>query len=220
MASHPVSSILAILLLSLLIANIAAAQLMPTCVENSPERQGRPGCSLIEDKLLPADLKGSLYWHVDRFDSGEHARAAIGPTSVAFDADGISWLMTVESQTTDHHGGQHVAEIGPLRLPPAQRYSMLVQSAAFPPGMYSVVHHHSGIEAIYVVRGEACYETEARGFRLQKRETLSIPTGTLHRAVVPGPELRYVIAGIIHDAAQPATMRMEHGKGPKLAACE
>jgi quercetin dioxygenase-like cupin family protein len=220
MAMHGASSALAALLLSLLITNTTKAQLMPICVENSPERQGQAGCSLIEDKLLPADVKQPLFWHVDRFESAERARAAVGPTSVAFDADGISWLMSVESRISDHHGGQHVAEIGPLRLPPASRYSMLVQSAAFPPGMYSLIHHHSGVEAIYVIRGEACYETEARGFRLQKGETLAIPTGTLHRAVVPGPALRYVIAGVIHDAAQPDTMRMEHGKGPELAACK
>jgi hypothetical protein len=27
------------------------------------------------------------------------------------------WLMTVEGKTKDHHGGRHVALIGPLTLP-------------------------------------------------------------------------------------------------------
>jgi hypothetical protein len=74
------------MLLSLLTANMAAAQLMPTCVENSPERRGELGCSIIENKLLPNGLKGPLFWHIDRFDSAERARTAVGPASIAFEA--------------------------------------------------------------------------------------------------------------------------------------
>ena len=36
---------------------------------------------------------------------------------------------------------------------------MVVQSALFGSGMYSLAHHHSGVEAVYVVEGEACYES-------------------------------------------------------------
>jgi hypothetical protein len=82
----------------------------PTCVENSPERRGELGCSIIENKLLPNGLKGPLFWHIDRFDSAERARTAVGPGSVAFEAAGTSWLMTIESQTSNHHGGRHVAQ--------------------------------------------------------------------------------------------------------------
>src|SRR5215510_13235129 len=72
--------------------SIKAKKLMSTCVENSPERRGEIGCSIIEDKLLPEGLKEPLFWHIDRFDSAEHARKAVGPASVAFEADGTSWL--------------------------------------------------------------------------------------------------------------------------------
>jgi hypothetical protein len=88
---------------------------MATCVQNSPERRGEIGCSIIENKPLPDNLKQSLSWHIDGFDSAESARKAAGPASVAFDAVGTSWLMTVESQTSDHHGGRHVAQEGPLQ---------------------------------------------------------------------------------------------------------
>lgn len=27
------------------------------------------GCSILEDKLLPAPVRGQVYWHIDRFDS-------------------------------------------------------------------------------------------------------------------------------------------------------
>ena len=72
------SAIATMFLLSLLTANMAAAQLMSTCVENSPERRGEIGCSIIEMKPLPDGLKEPVFWHIDRFDSAEHARAAVG----------------------------------------------------------------------------------------------------------------------------------------------
>ena len=128
--------------------------------------------------------------------------------------------MTIERETTDHHGGQHVARVGPLPLPRATRYAMMVQSAIFMPGMYSLPHHHSGVEALYVLEGEACYETPTRAAKLRKGETLALPGGTAMRAVVTGTTRRHVLAVIVHDAAQPATMRMEDGTGPKLIACK
>jgi hypothetical protein len=40
------------------------------------------------------------------------------------------------------------------------------------------------------------------------------------RAVVQGSTRRYVLAIIVHDAAQPPTMRMEEAEGPQLARCK
>jgi hypothetical protein len=54
------------------------AQEEPLCVENSPERRGEIECSIIDTKLLPADLKEPVFWHIDRFKSGDLARAAVG----------------------------------------------------------------------------------------------------------------------------------------------
>ena len=127
--------------LSILTTNTAAAQLMSTCVPDSPERRGEIGCSIIQSKPLPEGLTEPVFWHIDRFDSPDRARAAVGPASIAFDAAGVWWLMTIERDTTDHHGGQHVTRVGPLPLPRAARYAMMVQSAMFMPGMYSLPHH-------------------------------------------------------------------------------
>jgi len=220
MKTHSACSGIGVMLLSLLTANMAGAQLAPLCVENSPERRGEVGCSIIENKRLPDGFKEPLFWHIDAFDSPERARATVGPASVAFEADGKSWLMTLESRTSDHHGGRHVAEAGPLPLPRVPKFSMQVMSAALTPGMYSLAHHHSGVEAIYVIKGDACYETPARAFKLREGETLILPTGTPMRAVVIGSTLRYVLSMIVYDAAQPPTMRMDERAGPQLAACK
>jgi quercetin dioxygenase-like cupin family protein len=208
-----------VIVLSVVIANTTAAQLAPPCVENSPERRGEFGCSIIENKLLPERLQGPVFWHIDSFDSLELARAAVGPTSVAFEAGGKSWLMTIESKTSDHHGGRHVAKVGPLPLPLAARYSMQVLSSRLKPGTYSLVHHHSGVEAIYVLEGEACYETPTRVFRLSKGDTVFIPAGTFHRAVVTGSTPRYVLSVNIYDASKTPTIRMDEGTAPKLMEC-
>ena len=204
----------------ILMTHSAVAQLMSTCVADSPERRGEIGCSLIQSKPLPEGLTEPVFWHIDRFDSPDRARNAVGPASIAFDTAGAWWLMTIERDTTDHHGGQHVTHVGPLPLPRAARYAMTVQSAIFTPGMYSLPHHHSGVEAVYVLEGEACYETPTRAAKLQQGETLALPGDTPMRAVVTGNARRHVLAVIVHDAAQPATMRMEEGTGPKLALCK
>jgi len=70
-----------------------------------------------------------MFWHINRFDAAEHAHSAVGPAGVSFEAAGKSWLMTIESQLSDHHGGQHVAQVGPLQLPKARKYSNQVLSA-------------------------------------------------------------------------------------------
>jgi quercetin dioxygenase-like cupin family protein len=209
----------ALLLLLSLISARAAAQLAPPCSENSPERRGGLGCSIITTQLLPADLRGPLFWHVDRFDSAERAARAAGAASVAFEAEEKHWLMTIESQTSDHHGGRHVAQSGPLELPRAPRYSVQVLSAAFEPGMYSLVHHHSGVEAWYVTQGEQCLETPTKALKVKRGETLTIPAGIPMRLVATGSQIRRALAVIVYDASRPPTTRMEEGTGPKLVSC-
>jgi hypothetical protein len=76
----------------------SSAQEEPLCVENSPERKGEIGCSIVETKPLPESLRDPVFWHIDRFENGETARAAIGPASIAFQAHGSWWLMTIDSQ--------------------------------------------------------------------------------------------------------------------------
>src|SRR5215204_1397115 len=213
-------SMIAVTGVSVLAPIPAAAQLMSTCVEKAPVPQGQLGCSILQTKLLPKDLREPVFWHIDRFDIEAAARAGVGDAGVAFRDAGTWWLMTIESDTSNHRGGRHVAGAGPLPLPPAPRYSMLIQSAVFGPGMYSLPHHHSGVEAVYVLEGEACYETPTRAAKLQKGETVVMAAGTPMRAVVTGSERRHVLAVIVHDAAQPATMRMKEGTRPKLVACK
>jgi quercetin dioxygenase-like cupin family protein len=86
--------------------------------------------------------------------------------------------------------------------------------------MYSLEHHHSGVEAVYVLEGEACFETPDRAVKLRKGETFALPTGVPMRTVVTGSALRRLLSIVVHDATRPATTRLEEGTGPQLVACK
>jgi quercetin dioxygenase-like cupin family protein len=117
------------------------------CIENSPERQGQPGCSVVADKPMGSPPPPSAMWHIDEFSSLAEANHATGPNSVAFQAFGSAWLYTIESDTSNHHGGKHRATVGPIPLRQGTLYSIQVLSAYFQPGNFSAVHTHSGPEA-------------------------------------------------------------------------
>jgi quercetin dioxygenase-like cupin family protein len=211
---------LSVLIVLILSTRAAWAQLEPACVENSPERRGEIGCSLVENKPLPRGLKASLVWHIDRFATEGAAQAAIGPTSIAFAAHGVAWLMTIEPAATDHHGGQHVAALALPALPPAEKYAMLAMSAYIPSGLTSRFHHHSGVEGFFVVDGQQCLETADRTYVMNKGDALVIPAGIAMRLVATGPTPRRALALIVYDASQPPTTRMEGEAAPKLMSCK
>jgi quercetin dioxygenase-like cupin family protein len=158
-----------------------------------------------------------LLWHIDRFESLAKAQAAVGPASVAFEAHNTWWLMTLEPNAEDHHGGEHVAAVRLPPLPPASRYAMLVMSAYIPAGLTSRVHVHSGVEAFYVVDGEQCLETRSRVYPMPKGATAVVPTGETIRLVATGPGPRRALAVVVYDAAQPPTTRPDDP--PSLLPC-
>ena len=201
------------------LAAIAWAQEEPVCVENSPERRGEIGCSIVEKKPLPGSLKEPVFWHIDRFESADRARAGIGPSSIAFEAHGAWWLMSVGPKSDDHHGGQHVTQVDLSPLPKADAYSMLVISAYIPAGMTSRVHFHSGVEAFYTVDGEQCLETKEKAFSMKKGDTLVVPTGTTMRLVATGTNPRRAFAVIVYDSSKPPVTRLPMTTASQLVSC-
>ena len=195
-----------------------AAQEEPVCVENSPERRGEFGCSIVEKKGLPK-LSEPVFWHIDRFDNKERALAGVGPASIAFDAHASWWLMSVGPESQDHHGGEHMAQVKISPLPTASAYSMLVISAYIPAGLTSRVHFHSGVEAFYTVDGEQCLETKDRAFPMPKGDTLVVPTGVTMRLVATGSTPRRAFAVIVYDSSKPPVTRMPMEMASQLVSC-
>jgi quercetin dioxygenase-like cupin family protein len=214
------AAILTVTIVLVLSTRVAWAQLEPACIDNSPERRGEIGCSLVENKPLPPGLKTPLLWHIDRFATEAAAKAAVGPTSVAFSAHGVAWLMTIEPAVADHHGGQHVAATSLPALPPAEKYAMLAMSAYIPSGLTSRFHHHSGVEGLFVADGQQCLETADRTHVMNKGDTLVVPAGIPMRLVATGPTPRRALAVIVYDASQPPTTRMEGETVPTLKSCK
>ena len=188
------------------------------CTEDSPERRGGEGCTMLASRPLHASVGKDVYWHIDRFDSLEAAKKAAGPDGVAAEAHGSVWLMTVEARNEDHHGGRHVTWIGPLALPAADRYSMRIASSLLTPGTTLPVHTHPGSEVFYVVAGEQCMETPEEGHHLGAGESHFLPAGVIHRGRVVGSGARRALSLILHDAGQPASHDL--ADPPPLVPCK
>jgi hypothetical protein len=67
------------------------------------------GCSIVEIKPLPENLREPVFWHIDSFEREEDARARVRPASFAFEAHVSWWLMTIESPPSGHDGGAPIS---------------------------------------------------------------------------------------------------------------
>lgn len=188
------------------------------CTEDSPERRGEEGCTILTRRPLVGSAAKSIYWHIDRFDSLEAAKKAAGANGVAAEAHGAVWLMTVEGQSSEHHGGRHVTWAGPFSLPPANGYSMRVQSSLLMPGGITPIHTHSGPEIFYIVAGEQCLETRKLAHHLRAGQTFGLPAGVIHRGRVTGSGVRRALALVLHDAERPTSEDLTDP--PPLVVCE
>lgn len=188
------------------------------CMENSPERRGEEGCTILANRLLVGSLTKTAYWHIDRFDTLEIAKKTAGPNGVAAEAHGSCWLMTVEDKTVDCHGGHHVAWIGPFVLPAADSFSMRVLSSLLMPGGRTPAHTHSGPEVIYVVDGKQCAETPEIGVLISAGEWYVVPTGVIHRGRPMGSKPRRALALNLYDASHPTSHNLDNP--PQLSSCK
>lgn len=194
----------------------AHAQLL-RCIENSPERHGQPGCSVVADKPMPSLPPRPAMWHIDEFSSLGDAKHAEGPNSVAFEAFGSAWLYTIESDTSNHHGGKHRATVGPLPLRPGTPYSIQVLVAYFQPGNFSIVHTHSGPEAWWVLEGEQCLETTKVGIQKHAGEGAIVEEGETMRMVGIGSGPRRSLVLVLHDSNRPPASVVDDP--PPLRSC-
>jgi quercetin dioxygenase-like cupin family protein len=195
----------------------SGAQPPVKCAVDSPERRGNEGCSILASRPLVASAAQPLYWHLDRFETLDAAQKAAGPDGVAAEAHGSVWLMTIEHQTDLHHGGVHVASIGPLPLPTAKRYTMRVLSSLLASGSSTPVHMHSGPEVWYIVAGEQCLETQHAGHRIVAGEPFVLPSDTIHRGRITASKARGALGLVLHDAERPGSSDL--ADPPTLVPC-
>lgn len=204
-------------LLWLALVGSAQAQLL-RCVEDSPERRGEPGCSIVASKRLSSPPQQPVLWHIDKFESLAAAQRAAGEAGVAFTAHGSAWLYTIEGVVSDHHGGEHVGVVGPLLIEPRRPYAIQVLSSYFLPGHFSIVHTHSGPEAWWVLEGEQCLATATTTIRARAGEGAIVAAGATMQMVGVGTGPRRSLVLVLHDADLPPSTVVDNS--PPLKSCE
>ena len=131
----------------------------PLQVPSSAAAQQEFSIKLIAETKLQELPAGPLYWRIESFPSLEQAKAAADPASLAAEADGKAWLVTLAARGGATPGGSLAAEIGPLPLPTASEYLLRLNLAGGPPGAKTKVHSHPGSEAFYVLTGQMSQRT-------------------------------------------------------------
>jgi quercetin dioxygenase-like cupin family protein len=145
----------------------------------------------------------SVYWHLRAFPNRKAADAAKSPNGIVVEEDGRVWLSEFGVRNSAPQGGESVAVVGPLQLPPAKSYAAVLSYAVMRPGDNSRVHTHPGPEGWYVLAGEQCLETPAGANRARAGKTATVRANTPMELNVTGSTLRRAFALVIHDSAQP-----------------
>jgi quercetin dioxygenase-like cupin family protein len=116
-----------------------------------------------------------VYWHIRTFANHAAAEAAKSGTGIVVKEDGRVWLSEFGARDLVATGGQCIAIVGPLMLPPAKSYTAVLSYAVMRPGDRSRVHTHPGAEGWYMIVGEQCLETPAGANRAKSGETMTVP---------------------------------------------
>lgn len=173
------------------------------CVDVPPgEKRPEFGCFNVGVATGLQFSQASVYWHLRAFPSRTAADAAKSATGIVVEEAGRVWLSEFGARSPAPRGGVPIAVIGPLRLPPAQRYTAVLSYAVMRPGDNSRVHTHPGPEGWYVLAGEQCLETPAGARRARAGGSMTVRSNTPMELNVTGQKLRRAFALVIHDAAQ------------------
>lgn len=158
---------------------------------------------VVEKKVsqLPA---GTLYWRVETFPSLAAAQAAAGPTSLAAEVDGKSWLFTLAPSGGSSSGGTKVAEIGPVPSISASEYLLRINSADGPPGVKTPIHMHPGSESFYVLSGELSQKTPKGTRHVDAGQSMpGNPPGTPMEVSSSGTSELRALVMFVADATKP-----------------
>jgi quercetin dioxygenase-like cupin family protein len=172
--------------------------------DDVPPGEKRPdfGCFNVATEKGLQFQKPQAYWHIRTFASRAAAESAKSTTGIVVEEDGRVWLSEFGSRDLNVKGGQPVATVGPLELPPAKSYTAVLSYAVMRPGDQSRVHTHPGPEGWYMIVGEQCLETPAGANRAKAGATMTVPPNVPMQLSITGTEVRKSLVLVIHDSSQ------------------
>jgi quercetin dioxygenase-like cupin family protein len=184
----------------------AAAKAAPTiaCVDSTASGTiGDTPCTIFARRTVSGFPDGPVIWTLETFATRAAAEHAMTPTGAIVEAEHKFWLMTVGSHRASPPGATRVADVGPLPLPSAKSYEILLAHVAVPPGSRSAVHVQSGPEAWYVLSGSQCVETPSTVLHIDQGHSGLVPADTPLYLIATGTGMRRAFFVIVHDAARP-----------------
>jgi quercetin dioxygenase-like cupin family protein len=173
--------------------------------DDVPPGKERPefGCFNIATEKGLQFLQPSVYWHIRTFANRDAAEAAKSATGIVVEEDGRVWLSEFGARDLLVKGGQPIAVVGPLELPPAKAYTAVLSYAVMRPGDRSRVHTHPGPEGWYMIVGEQCLDTPSGAKRATAGGTMTVPANVPMELSITGSVLRKSLVLVIHDSSQP-----------------
>ena len=174
-----------------------------SCDDVSPgEKRPDFGCFNVASEKGLQFPKRQVYWHIQTFESRAAAEAAKSATGIVVEEDDRVWLSEFGSRQLIVKGGQSVATVGPLQLPPAKSFTAVLSYAVMRPGDQSRVHTHPGPEGWYMIVGEQCLETPAGANRAKTGGTMTVPPNVPMQLNITGTQVRKSLVLVIHDSSQ------------------
>ncbi len=175
------------------------------CVPVSERGERKLGCYVVARQQIGALPGHEVYWHIDAFADFAIAQKAAGSRSVAVEAFGKAWLLTIEVGGWRSGDGERVAEIGPLPAGPADTFTVQYMEATFRPGMKSGIAQRSGPEAWHTLSGESCLEMpEGTIVGRAGGVPVIVPGGVPMQVTATGSEIRRALVLVLHDSSKPA----------------
>jgi quercetin dioxygenase-like cupin family protein len=172
--------------------------------DNVPPGEKRPdfGCFNVASEEGLRFPTQQVYWHIWTFANRAAADAAKSATGIVVEEDGRVWLSEFGSRDLIGKGGQAVATVGPLQLPPAKLFTAVLSYAVMRPGDQSRVHTHPGPEGWYMIVGEQCLETPSGAHRAKTGGTMTVPPNVPMQLNITGTEVRKSLVVVLHDSSQ------------------
>jgi hypothetical protein len=80
------------------------------------DRTGELGCWIIAHEPIGQLNQSQIFWHLDVYPTRLAAEEAKGPQGAVVESLGKVWRLTIAQAGWRPHGGERIAEIGPLPM--------------------------------------------------------------------------------------------------------